>query len=155
MFFLPPEIQVALVLTIFAISTNLIFSASERNILSWLNNELDEEMELITLFESGKLSDSQIGNYINKIKTKFETLVLFDMICLIKLNIELSMQLKINMMLQINNLEIPNDEDLPFKLKEYKRIRRYIGKTALLALKPIMNNNSKDIWKLNQFLNNN
>ncbi len=152
MFLLPPVFQAVIILIVFSIATNLIFTISEKNIVNWINNELDEEIQLINLFEEGQLLNTNIGNYINKIKERFDTLILFDMIGLIKLNIELSMQLKINMMLQMNELPIPDDKDLPFKLKEYNRIKKFIGKAAYLALKPIIYKNSKDLWKLNQFI---
>ena len=151
-FLLPPIVQSVIILMIFAIITDYIFKLSEKRILNWINSELDEEIQIIHLFEQGKFSESNIGKYLSKIYEKFDTLVLYDMINLIKINLELSMQLKVRMMLTMNELPIIDDDDLNFKLTEIKRIEKFIGKSALMAINPIINRHSRDIWKLKQLM---
>ncbi len=148
-FFLPPIIQTAILLVLFSISAFIMFSISENIIKSWINSELDEEIEVISLFDGGKISETNIGKYINKIKTRFDPFNVFDMLVLTKLNIELSMQLKVNMMLQMNAIEIPVDKEFEIKISDYKKLKKNIGKSGMMALNPILMKNNLDKWKAN------
>jgi RsiW-degrading membrane proteinase PrsW (M82 family) len=149
-FFLSPVIQTVLLVILFIMVVNYIFSQNEKDIHNWIINELDTEIDTIMLLESGNLSQTNIGKYINEIKHRFTNYVIFDMLCLVKLNTELSMQLKVNMMLKSHGLEIPKDEELQDKLIEYQNLVKSIGKTGISALNPILQSDTKTIWKLSQ-----
>lgn len=60
---------------------------------------------------------------------------------------------QINMMLRINNLVVPEDSELQAELTEYRQLIKTIGKTVYSAIKPIMLTSSKDIWKMNHYMN--
>jgi RsiW-degrading membrane proteinase PrsW (M82 family) len=147
-FFFNPLISVSIVLIGFTLTLMFLFNYNQISIEKWIKSEFDSEIELLQYIKSGNLSGSQVGKYILSIKDKFSSFIIFDMICLVNLNLELSIRAKTNMMLKQNNLLIPEDNDLYSILSEYKELQNRIGKTGMLALKPILQFSHRDLWKL-------
>lgn len=150
-FWLPPIIQTVIILLVFGLTFIILLNKNEEVINHWIENELDEEMEIVGLFEEGKISQTNIGKYINKIKARFDPYIVFDMLMLLKLNLELSMQFKVNMMLIKNEIEIPKDDEFSAKIEDYHKLKKNIGKSAMNALNPIISRNNIDKWKSKNF----
>lgn len=151
-FWLPPIIQTVIILLVFGITFLILLNKNEELINQWLENELDEEFEIVQLFEEGKIIETNIGKYINKIKARFDPYIVFDMLVLLKLNIELSMQFKVNMMLIKNEIEIPKDDEFSLKIADYHKLKKNIGKSAMNALNPIISRTNIDKWKSKNFV---
>jgi RsiW-degrading membrane proteinase PrsW (M82 family) len=147
-FFFNPLISVSIVLLGFTLTLMFLFNYNQISIEKWINSEFDSEIELLQFIKSGNLSGSHIGKYILSIKDKFSSFIIFDMICLINLNLELSIRAKTNIMLKQNEITIPEDKDLEGILIEYKELQKRIGKTGMIALKPILQISHRDLWKL-------
>jgi RsiW-degrading membrane proteinase PrsW (M82 family) len=147
-FFFNPAISVAVILSGFTLTLMFLFNFNQNSIEKWIKSEFDSELELFQYIKSGNLSESKVGKYILSIKDKFSSFIIFDMICLINLNLELSLRAKTNIMLKQNDLPIPEDNDINSILIEYRELQNRIGKTGMLALKPILQISHKDLWKL-------
>ena len=68
------------------------------------------------------------------------------MFCLLRLELELSVQAKARIMARNAGLEVPVDDDLHESLAEREFLRRSIGPTGLLALKPLQVTSYRDDW---------
>jgi hypothetical protein len=69
-----------------------------------------------------------------------------DMFCLLRIQLELSVQAKAMLMAREAGLEVPVDDDLPAALAELEYLRKSIGPTGLLALKPLQVTSHRDDW---------
>ncbi len=138
-------IIVVLVPAIFFIT----FRIGSNNLKEWMNLELDSESMLLSEIRSGNFSGTKAGKYILNIKNRFAPEIVFDMICYIELFTELSVRAKGIMLLKETGMDIPEYPDIDSKLKELKFLEGSIGKTGIMALKPILRFSSKDLWKIN------
>jgi len=148
-FLLDPLLQMIIIILAFTITVTLLFNHNEQLIRRWIEDEFDTEMELLLMLKSGKFSESKTGQYIMEIKSRFTDFIIVDMICLLQLNLELSMKFKADLMLKDSGLDVPEDPELKAKIEEYRHLQHNIGKTGITALKPVLPMSSKDIWKLN------
>ena len=80
------------------------------------------------------------------LRSRFDGQVVADMFCLLRLELELSVQAKARLIARGAGLEIPVDDDLDASLSEPKYLRRSIGPTGLLALKPLQVTSHRDDW---------
>lgn len=127
----------------------LIFEQNEKSLRKWLEIEFDTELRLLNMIKSGQFSKTKSGNYIISIKNRFPAEIIFDMICYIRLYLELSLRAKSNLLLSESGFSLSKDEELKQKLDELKYLQKNIGKTGIIAISPILRMNQKDIWKLN------
>jgi hypothetical protein len=71
------------------------------------------------------------------------------MLCLLRLHGELALRAKGILLLRESAIEEPPlDDETRDKLAELAQLKRAIGKTGLLALRPLMMATGKDIWQL-------
>jgi hypothetical protein len=68
------------------------------------------------------------------------------MFCLLRLELELSVQAKALLLAREAGLDLPVDDDLEASLAERRYLQRSIGKTALVALKPLQVTSRRDEW---------
>src|SRR6202034_4417874 len=74
---------------------------------------------------------------------------LADMMCYVRLHGELALRAKGVLLLRESGLdELPIDEETPEKLAELAHLERAIGRTGVLALRPLIMASGKDIWQL-------
>ena len=74
--------------------------------------------------------------------------VVADLLCYLRLHVELAMRAKGIMMMRENGFETEVDEDTQAKLVEMKFLEKSIGKTGKLALKPFLQLSRKDLWQI-------
>ena len=72
--------------------------------------------------------------------------VVADMFCLLQLELELGIRAKGMLMARDAGLELPIDQDLRQRLDERAYLRRTIGPTGLLALRPLQVTTDRDEW---------
>ena len=71
------------------------------------------------------------------------------MLCYVRLNGELALRAKGVLLLRESGLdELPIDEETQEKLAELAHLERAIGRTGVLALRPLIMASGKDIWQL-------
>ncbi len=126
----------------------LVFDRSEASLRGWLNVGFDADTELLELIESGELSGSKVGTYLHSLKEKFRGEVVADLLCYLRIHVELSIRAKGLLMLRQSGFKIDPDEPTRAKFKELEYLERSIGMTGKLAMAPFLRLSSKDLWQL-------
>jgi len=147
--FLISPLQSALVVIVLVpLILFLAFRLGERNLKKWLDVGMDAEVSLLLMINSGKFSKTRAGAYVLSIKDHFPKEVVVDIYCFMALYLELSVKAKSLLLLKENDLPLPKDPDILDKLQELDHLRKRIGKSGILALRPVLRLNRSDIWAL-------
>ena len=127
----------------------LVFEHSERVLREWLDADLDSKVQLLELIKSGGFLDSRLGRVLQSLRDRFKGEDLADMLCLLRLHGELALRAKGVLLLRESGMEeLPIDEETQDKLAELAQLERAIGRTGMLALRPLMMATGKDLWQL-------
>jgi RsiW-degrading membrane proteinase PrsW (M82 family) len=146
-FFLSP-IQTTLgVLVFMPIIATVIFSHSEKSVEEWLDIGFDADTELLELINSGEFSTSKVGKYLHSLKENFRGEVVADLVCYLRLQVELSIRAKGLLMMRENGFFTEVGEETKAKLEEMKYLEGSIGATGKLAIKPFLQMSRKDLWQ--------
>lgn len=128
---------------------SVVFVQSERSLQHWLGTGFDTDKELLDLLLSGRVSGTRMGDYLASLKQHFEPAVVADMLCLIRIRVELSLRAKGILMMREAGFETPNDAAVVAKFEEMTYLEDAIGPTGLLALKPIHSWSRRELWQMN------
>lgn len=126
----------------------LFFARSERRLGQWLGSGFDLDMELLRLIHSGEFTSSPIGLYLKSLRAFYPPEVLVDMLCYLRLHVELSLRAKGILMMRANGFEIPPDPALKENLAELAFLHNSMGKTAMSSLMPMLRSSEHDLWQL-------
>ena len=110
-FFSPVAMTVALLVAAPALVL-LVFSRSERATREWLGPGLDLDLALLDLLRSDRFDQTRIGVYLQELRDRFPAQSVADMVCLLRLRIELSIQAKALLLAREAGLELAPDADL-------------------------------------------
>ena len=124
----------------------VIFERSERATREWLGAGFDLDLDLLKLILSGVFPHTRLGSYLESLKARFPGEVVADMFCLLRVELELSIRAKGMLMAREAGFDVPVGADLTASLAELKYLERSIGRTGLLALKPLHVTSSRDLW---------
>jgi RsiW-degrading membrane proteinase PrsW (M82 family) len=126
-----------------------IFEYSERSLRAWLESDLDSDVQLLESINSGSFPDSHAGRYLHSLSDRFRGEVVADMLCYLRLHVELALRAKGLLLLRESGFdEPPLDDDLRAQLQELRYLERSLGRTGQLALRPLLMATSKDLWQL-------
>jgi RsiW-degrading membrane proteinase PrsW (M82 family) len=139
-------IATALLLLILPLLVIAVFERSDRATREWVGAGLDLDIELLQLVVSEHFQMTRFGSYLRELRSHFDGPVVADMFCLLRLELELSVQAKARLIARGAGLEMPVDDDLHASLSELAYLRRSIGRTGLLALKPLQVTSHRDDW---------
>jgi protease PrsW len=126
----------------------LVFQQSEHMLQRWLAVDFDADTQLLELLNSGGLRDSRLGRHLDFIKEHFPPEVVADMLCFLRLHVELSMRANAMLLMRESGMEPEIDPDVRAMVEEMRYLERSIGKTGQHALKPFMRLSSRDLWQL-------
>ena len=127
----------------------LVFQHSDRTLRDWLDDDLDSKVQLLEAINTGTFLDSHLGRYLQSLRELFRGEDLADMLCLVRLHGELALRAKGVLLLRESGIEESLlDDETREKLAELAQVERAIGKTGMLALRPMMMATGKDIWQL-------
>jgi protease PrsW len=142
--------RLATLTTLFAVPLLLyvVFQRSEKAIGDWLGQGFDADTEMLELINSGRLSDSPVGQYLHTMKKKFRGPVVADLLCYLRLYTELALRAKGILMMRESGFEAPVDEATRAKFAELSYLETSIGRTGLLAIQPMCHMSHKDLWQL-------
>ncbi len=127
-----------------------VFSRSEKATREWMGDGLDLDVELLQLVTSSHFGTTRLGQYLSELKSRFAGPIVADMFCLLRLDLELSIRAKGMLMAREEGLELPADETLLAQLAERAYLEKSIGRTGLIALRPLQVTAGRDEW--HQFL---
>ncbi len=127
----------------------LVFKHSEQVLRDWLDSDLDSKVQLLESINSGTFLDGSSGRMLRSLSDRFRGEDLADMLCLLRLHGELALRAKGILLLRESGMEEPPlDEETRDKLAELTHLERAIGRTGMLALRPLMMATGKDMWQL-------
>ena len=145
---LPAIVITLLQLILLPLLIAYVFHRNEIALRKWMEIGLDNEMKLLEQIDNGTFSESHAGQYLLSLQDKFTGTVLADMLCSIKLHVELSMKAKGVLLFRKAGLPVIIGDDIKDKLNELKYLEKSIGSTGRLAIDPIFKMSSKDLWQL-------
>ena len=147
-FLLTPQQEALVLLITLPFVFTLVFRASQRATRSWLGVGFDTDSELLETMGSGRMSETRIGAYLESLRARFQPEMLVDMLCLIRLHLELSVKAKAILMAREAGFDVKPDQDARDQLDELRHLEKTIGRTGSLALQPIFNMSSRDLWQV-------
>ncbi|HKW79804.1 MAG TPA: PrsW family glutamic-type intramembrane protease [Casimicrobiaceae bacterium] len=146
--FLSPKMSTLAVLVVLPPLFMLVFQRSERAVGDWLGRGFDADTEMLDLINSGRLSQSPVGQYLRTLKDRFKGPVVADILCYLRLYTELALRAKGILMMRESGFDADIDDETRAKFDEMRYLEDSIGKTGLLALKPVLHMSHHDLWQL-------
>ena len=143
-----PQIATLAILVVLPPLLYAVFQRSEKSVGDWLGQGFDADTEMLELINSGRLSDSPVGEYLHTLKSKFKGPVVADLLCYLRLYTELALRTKGILMMRESGFEVPVDEETRAKFIEMRYLESSIGKTGLLAIQPMCHMNHRELWQL-------
>ena len=125
------------------------FENSEKKLRDWLESDLDSDLQLIESINAGEFLDSHAGRYLQSLQDKFDGPVVADMLCYLRVHVELAMRAKGALMMRESGFEEPPlDDEVRSQIEELHFLEGSLGKSGLLALRPVVMATGKDLWQL-------
>jgi RsiW-degrading membrane proteinase PrsW (M82 family) len=147
-FVLNPLLTTALLLVVIPLLMVVVFERSRSATRAWLSQGLNDDVEFLGLILSGSVGPTRAGSYLRSLKDRFPGTVVADMLCLVRINLELSLRGKGLLIARDAGLELPVGEDVTANLEELRYLEHSIGRTGLLAVEPLLRKTSRDLWHL-------
>ncbi len=147
-FMLPPIQETLLVLVSLPLLMYWVFARSERAVEGWIGQGFDSDRELLELLDSGAFSDSPTGRYLHGLRAHFSGPVVADLVCYLRIYVELALRAKGVLLMRENGIEVAEDPQVAEKLEEMRYLERSVGPTALLTIKPLLHMSRRDLWQL-------
>lgn len=126
----------------------LVFERSERATRDWLGVGLDSDLELLESIASGQALETRLGEYLRSLQAHFPGELVADMLCLLRIQAELAVRAKGLLLAREAGLEAPVGDDVRANLQELRYLEKSIGRTGLLALKPVLRQSARDLWQV-------
>jgi len=143
---LPPMILTAVIMLVLPILLLFTFERSERAIREWMGAGMDLDIEVLQLVTSEHFTVTRFGQYLRELRARFPGVIVADMYCLLRLELELSVRARAMIMARDAGLELRGDDDLESSLAERDYLHRSIGRAGLLALRPLQVTTPRDRW---------
>jgi RsiW-degrading membrane proteinase PrsW (M82 family) len=145
---LPPLAATGILLLALPPLLVVVFERSEQATRDWLGVGLDDEVELLRSILSAEIAEGRVGSYLRSLKTRFPGTVVADMLCLLRIQLELSIRAKGLLLAREAGFDVPVEDDVRANLEELRYLEKSVGPTGLLAAKPILRRSSRDLWQL-------
>jgi hypothetical protein len=147
-----PIIATVVMLVVLPGALYAAFKRSEQGLRDWMESDLDAKIGLLKAINSGQFLETPAGTYLQALRARFSGEVLADLFCYLRLHGELALRAKgLLLMREAGFEDLPLDDQTRSNLAELAQLERVLGKTALLALRPIMAVTGKDIWQVKLF----
>ena len=143
---LPPLAMTALLILVLPPIIVVVFQRSEAATREWVGAGLDLDMQLLDLVRSDAFLFTRFGQYLQELRRRFAGPIVADMFCLLRLELELSVEARAMLMAREAGLDVPVTDDLAASLAELEYLQASIGRTGLLALKPLQVVSGRDRW---------
>ncbi len=147
-FMLPPVQETMLVMVSLPLLMYWVFLRSERAVEGWIGQGFDNDRELLEMLDSGAFSESPTGRYLHGLRGRFSGPVVADLVCYLRIYVELALRAKGVLMMRENGIEVVEDPQVAEKLEEMRYLERSVGPTALLTIKPLLHMSRRDLWQL-------
>jgi RsiW-degrading membrane proteinase PrsW (M82 family) len=146
--FLSPKLSTLAIVVVLPPLLYAVFQRSEKAVGDWLGHGFDADTEMLGLINSGRFSDSPVGQFLHTLKSTLQGPVVADVLCYLRLYTELALRAKGILMMRENGFDVPIDEETKEKFAEMRYLEQSIGRTGLLAIQPMLHMSHKDLWQL-------
>jgi RsiW-degrading membrane proteinase PrsW (M82 family) len=147
-FLLPPMVNTALQLIGLPVLMAVTFARSEQALRDWLEVGLDTDVSMLDSVTAGAVSETKAGKYLLSLKSRFPGSVVGDMLCMLRIHLELAIRAKGILMMREVGFKPPPDPEIRGRFKELRFLEKSIGRTGMLAIAPILHNSSRDLWQI-------
>ena len=147
-FFFSPLISTVGQLVLLPFVIIIVFSKSETSLRKWLEIGLDTDVHVLEMITSGRILESKIGRYLESLQKRFPGEVVADMLCLLRIHLELTIRAKGVLMMREAGFGATVDPEIREKFSELRYLEKSIGKTGKLAISPFLHRSSLDLWQL-------
>jgi len=141
-----PVATTALLLVVLPLLVLWVFQRSEMATRDWVGAGLDLDLMLHETFSSEALAYTKFGTYLQELRQRFPGHVVADMLCLLRVELELSIQAKAILIARDAGVDMPVHSDARSATDEIRYLRSSIGTTGLLALHPVQVTTHRDDW---------
>ena len=147
-FFFGPVVSTVLIIALLPAVMIAVFQQSENSLRQWLRVGFDSDQELLEMLMSGNFMETPVGTYLQSLQAKFVPEVVVDMICYLRIHVELSIEAKGTLLMRQAGFKLPPDLTVKEKFEELRTLARNIGQTGKLALLPFLHTSDKELWQL-------
>ncbi len=147
-FLVSPIIETMAILLVLPPILYFVFRRSASAMHDWLEIDLDADMDLIGMINSGEFSQSKIGQFLDDLRTRFDGPIVVDMLCYLRIYTELAIRAKGMLLMREHGLEVPAGERTRANFEELHYLEKSIGKTGCLVMKPFLQMERKDLWQM-------
>ena len=137
-----PLLQLTLFILVFFFMFLLIFHVDEKRIYKWMDHSISVDIETLSSIKQGNFSTTKAGLYLLSVKEQFHPEVFFDIICYVEIYYEMVIEKQSLMLMQQAGFkdELSPEEQAArsAKEKEFKELRKRIGKSGNWILRPII-----------------
>ena len=156
LFLLPEFVQLVLVIVLMVGLLIVIYDIDGKLIHKWLDSCISNDISLLASMREGHLKDTAAGEYLMEMRRKFQPEVFFDICTYLGLYLEMSIAAKSRMIMKEAGMDVPTDpkthqENLD-RLTELKALRKNIGMSGLMVLRPVINEKAVDEWVMGELL---
>jgi RsiW-degrading membrane proteinase PrsW (M82 family) len=141
-----PLASTAMLLVVLPLIVLWVFHRSELATREWVGAGLDLDLMLHETFSSETLAYTKFGTYLQELRQRFPGHVVADMLCLLRVELELSIQAKAMLIARDAGVTMPVHPDARSAAAEIRHLRSSIGTTGLLALHPVQVTTHRDDW---------
>jgi RsiW-degrading membrane proteinase PrsW (M82 family) len=147
-FVLPPLAMTALLLVVMPLLFIFVFEQSEKATRRWLGTSFDSRLELLDLILSGDVRQTHVGSYLQSLRDRFPPVVVGDMLCFLRIHLELSMRAKTQLLAREAGTKLEIGDEVRANFEELEYLERSIGRTGRLALAPFLASSPRDLLVL-------
>jgi RsiW-degrading membrane proteinase PrsW (M82 family) len=143
-----PRAATLTVLVVLPLVMGVVYRWSERALGRWLGGGFDADAEMLTALGSGDFPSSPAGRYLDTVRHRFAGPVAADLLCYLRLAKELALRAKGMLLMREAGFDAEPDADTRAKLVELDYLEKSIGRTGLLAIRPLLASGHRDLWQL-------
>ncbi|MEW6511333.1 MAG: PrsW family glutamic-type intramembrane protease [Bacteroidota bacterium] len=147
-FFLTAVTSTRIIVLALPVLMAVVFWRGERAVRHWTGVGFDTDRELLEMITSGRLGETRIGMFFASIQSGFRGEVLADMLCMLRLHLELAIAAKGLLLMRQSGFEVPPDPEWKEKLAELKYLEHSVGRTGMLAVAPFLNTSRHQLNEL-------
>jgi len=147
-FFFNPLIMTLAQLLVLPALNAIVFARSEKALEDWLEMGMDTDVSLLEYIIQGQISETKIGKYLQSLKDRLPGEIMGDMLCYLRIHLELAIRAKGILMMQGAGFRVPADIEVREKFTELQFLEKSIGKTGRLALLPLLHTSHRDLWQI-------
>lgn len=147
-----PLLLTLLLVVYFVLSKRSLFRKDSKFIHGWLDEGINNEIMLLGAVKRGEFSATKAGEYMLTLKERFEPETFFDMFCYVQNYLELSIAARSNLILKEAGMDAVHDPANRSRLQEMEVLKKRIGPTAELALRPIVDRGQVNRWAMSNMV---